>query len=83
MILSQDICSILVIFTDGFPLFSKLQFQFHFFWLSSFAPIIGKSEALQHMMVLPRYHGNNGNNQDFVYEMSDHAKFGIYHVYGL
>ena len=45
-----------------FLLFLVMAFQF-----SYCASIIGKSESLQHMMVLPRYHGNN---QESIYELS-------------
>ena len=49
----SDICSILVIFSDGFSVFSKLESQFKKLCLSYFAPIIGESEILQFTMALP------------------------------
>ena len=38
-----------------------------YIFLSHFAPVTGKSETLQQMMILSRYHGSN---QDSLYKLS-------------
>lgn len=46
--------------------FLKLEFCFHYFWLSYFPQIISESDTLQHMILFPHCHENN---QDFLYDI--------------
>ena len=58
------------------------------FCISHFAPVTQEKYALQRMMTLYHYYGNN---QDSIYELyvvyveaqrTNHAKLGLYEVYG-
>ena len=44
---NTDICSILMIFSDGFSLFATLEFQLPYFYFPLFAPI-GHDDMITH-----------------------------------
>ena len=66
--------SILVVFiSDVLSVFLKLKFQYNYFCLSHFAPIIGKSSTLKQMMKWKQC--CHGNNQSSIYERFQRYKF--------